>query len=108
MSPAALLYAQLAPYAHLFFVDGIGAALMGSVERTLGNMAMLAGDLDAAAGHFERALEANAAIGAPLPGRQRPPAVRRAVAAPRRARRRRAPESPAARGGRLLREGGHQ
>ena len=40
---------------------------MGSVERALGNTAMLAGDLDAAAGHFERALDANIAIGAPLP-----------------------------------------
>ncbi len=64
--PAALMHAALAPYAALFLVDGIGAGLSGSVERTLGNLAMLAGDLDAAAGHFDRALVANAGIG-PLP-----------------------------------------
>ena len=64
--PAALLHGALAPYAHLYLVDGIGAGLMGSVERPLGNLAMLAGDLEGAAAHFERALEANAAIGAPL------------------------------------------
>ncbi len=64
--PAALVHAELAPYAHLYLVDGIGAGLAGSVERPLGNLAMLAGDLDGAAGHFERALAANTAIGAPL------------------------------------------
>ena len=64
--PAALVHAELAPYAHLYLVDGIGAGLAGSVERPLGNLAMLAGDLDGAAGHFERALAANIAIGAPL------------------------------------------
>ncbi len=61
-----LLRAELAPYAHLFLVDGIGAALSGSVERSLGSLAMLTDDLDAAAGHFDRAIAANAAIGAPL------------------------------------------
>ena len=64
--PAALVHAELAPYAHLYLVDGIGAGLAGSVERPLGNLAMLAGDLDGAAGHFERALAANTVIGAPL------------------------------------------
>ena len=61
-----MLHGALAPYAHLYLVDGIGAGLMGSVERPLGNLAMLAGDLDGAAAHFERALEANVDIGAPL------------------------------------------
>ena len=78
----------------------------GSVERPLGQLAMLAGDLDGAAGHFERALEANAAVGAPL-----------AVANTRRdyaelLRRRGAPGDGSgaptcSRGPRLLPQGGH-
>jgi tetratricopeptide (TPR) repeat protein len=64
--PARLVYDELAPYGHLFLVDGIGAGFMGSVERPLGVLAMLAGDHDAAEAHFERALVANAGVGAPL------------------------------------------
>ena len=79
--PAALVHAELAPYAHLFLVDGIGAGLAGSVERPLGNLAMLAGDLDGAAGHFERALDGQHRDRGSAGGRQHPPRVRRAVAA---------------------------
>lgn len=64
--PARLVHERLAPFAHLFLVDGIGAGFAGSVERPLGVLAMLAGDLDASAVHFERALQANAAVEAPL------------------------------------------
>ena len=79
--PAALVHAELAPYAHLYLVDGIGAGLAGSVERPLGNLAMLAGDLDGAAGHFERALDGQHQDRGSAGGRQHPPRVRRAVAA---------------------------
>ncbi len=81
-----MLHAALAPYAHLFLVDGIGAGVMGSVERSLGNLAMLAGDLDGAAAHFERALEADVAIGATLALANARRRVRRAAAAARRSR----------------------
>ena len=64
--PARLLHDTLEPWARLFLVDGIGAGFMGSVERVLGELATLSGDHDAAAAHFERALEANAGIGATL------------------------------------------
>jgi hypothetical protein len=64
--PAQLLYDAVEPYAHLYVVDGIGAGFAGSVERTLGLLAMLAGDLDAGALHFDRAVTANIALGAPL------------------------------------------
>ncbi|MEO7351174.1 MAG: hypothetical protein ABIW17_04670 [Marmoricola sp.] len=65
--PAArLLYDALAPWAGLFFVDGIGAAFIGSVELALGQLATLREEYDVAVGHFDRALEADAAIGATL------------------------------------------
>jgi len=64
--PARLVHEALAPYADLYVVDGIGAGFAGSVERPLGTLAMLAGDLDAGAAHYARAIEANTAIGAPL------------------------------------------
>ena len=105
--PAALVHAELAPYAHLYLVDGIGAGLAGSVERPLGNLAMLAGDLDGAAGHFERALAANTAIGAPLAvanTRREYAELLRRRGAPGDAERRR---RPAARGRRLLPQRGH-
>ncbi len=65
--PARLLYDTLLPWRHLFLVDGIGAACMGSVEIALGELATLLEEYDAAADHFERALDANAAVGAALP-----------------------------------------
>jgi tetratricopeptide (TPR) repeat protein len=65
--PAAkLLYDALAPWAGLFFVDGIGAAYMGSVELALAELATLREEYDVAVGHFDRALEANASTGATL------------------------------------------
>lgn len=60
------LYDVLAPYAHLFLVDGIGAAAMGSVEGSLGLLAGLLGEHDAAVGHLERAVDADLGIGATL------------------------------------------
>jgi hypothetical protein len=63
---AKLLYDVLAPWAGLFFIDGIGAACLGSVELALAQLATLREEYDAAVGHFDRALDANTAIGAPL------------------------------------------
>ena len=39
--PARLLYNTLLPWSHLFIVDGIGAAMAGSVHRSLGELATL-------------------------------------------------------------------
>ncbi len=64
--PARLLRDTLAPWADLFFVDGIGAAWLGSVETALGELATLVEEYDAAADHFERALTANTRAGAAL------------------------------------------
>jgi tetratricopeptide (TPR) repeat protein len=63
---AAWVYDQLEPYADLFVVEGIGAGLRGSVQRHLGLAAASMGRTDAAAAHFERAVEANRGLGAPL------------------------------------------
>ncbi len=64
--PAQLLYDTLVPWAGLFVVDGIGAACIGSVELLLGELATLREEYDVAAGHLDRALEVNAAVGAVL------------------------------------------
>ncbi len=64
--PARLLYETLLPWRHLCAVDGIGAALAGSVERHLGDLATLLEEYDAAEDHFERALQVNTRLGAPL------------------------------------------
>ncbi len=66
-APARLVYDTLTPWRDLFFVDGIGAAFIGSVELALAQLATLLEEYDAAAGHFDRALTANATAGAPLP-----------------------------------------
>jgi tetratricopeptide (TPR) repeat protein len=60
------LYDLLAPFADVFVVEGIGAAPRGSVQRHLGLLAAARGDRATAAGHFERALEANRRLGATL------------------------------------------
>ncbi len=65
-APARLLHDTLLPWRDLCLVDGIGAAMAGSTERTLGLLATLLEEYDAAADHFERALRVNATIGAPL------------------------------------------
>jgi hypothetical protein len=62
----AYVYDVLRPYAELFLVDGIGAAAPGSVERSLGLLAGLLGDHDAAVARLERAVDRNGRIDAPL------------------------------------------
>ena len=62
---AALLYAKLEPYADVNVVIGLAAVCLGSAESFLGRLAGTMGRIDLAASHFERALPANAALGAP-------------------------------------------
>src|SRR5680860_410399 len=64
--PARLMYDTLLPWRDLVVIDGIGAAMPGSVERWLGELATLLDEYGAAAEHVEKALAANGAIGAPL------------------------------------------
>ncbi|MGW2720965.1 ATP-binding protein [Streptomyces sp. NPDC001492] len=61
---APVLYDLLAPYAGLFAVEGIGAAVRGPVDRHLALLAAAMGDADRAREHRERALRAAAAAGA--------------------------------------------
>ncbi|MEU6539544.1 AAA family ATPase [Streptomyces sp. NPDC047000] len=64
--PAApLLYDLLAPYAGLFVVEGIGAAVRGPVERHLALLAAAMADPERALAHRERALRAAREAGAP-------------------------------------------
>jgi hypothetical protein len=77
------LYALLAPYAELWPVEGIGAALHAPVHAAL---ALLAGDRAVADGHRARAEELLRGIGAvgllrELPSTPQPPAVDAASAA---------------------------
>ncbi|MFI8229168.1 AAA family ATPase [Streptomyces sp. NPDC085900] len=58
------LYDLLAPYAGLFVVEGIGAAVRGPVERHLALLAAAMGDLDRARTHRDAALRAAEAAGA--------------------------------------------
>ncbi|MGW2832042.1 ATP-binding protein [Streptomyces sp. NPDC001286] len=58
------LYDLLAPYAGLFVVEGIGAAVRGPVERHLALLAAAMGDPDRARTHREAALRAAEAAGA--------------------------------------------
>ena len=62
---AALLYAKLEPYAESNVVIGLAAVCLGSAARFLGKLAATMGRTVEAERHFERALEANAALGAP-------------------------------------------
>ena len=62
---AALMYAKLEPYADVNVVIGLAAVCLGSAESFLGRLAGTMGRIDLAASHFERALSANAALGAP-------------------------------------------
>jgi hypothetical protein len=62
---AAMLYAKLEPYADVNVVIGLAAVCLGSAASFLGRLAATLGWTDLAARHFERALEANAALGAP-------------------------------------------
>lgn len=58
------LYDLLAPYAGLFAVEGIGAAVRGPVDRHLALLAAAQGDTHRACEHRERALRAARAAGA--------------------------------------------
>ncbi|MER8008803.1 hypothetical protein [Streptomyces sp. NPDC094149] len=58
------LYDLLAPYAGLFVVEGIGAAIRGPVERHLALLAAAVGDQDRARTHRTAALRAAEAVGA--------------------------------------------
>ena len=58
-------YAVLSPYAELFVVEGIGAAVRGPVHHSLGVLADSMGDNTAAAKHFAAADRAASSVGAP-------------------------------------------
>ncbi len=55
--------ALLLPYRHRHVVEGIGAVMLGSVERPLGVLAAALGDRHAAAQHFAAAEAANRRLG---------------------------------------------
>ncbi|MFG2788481.1 ATP-binding protein [Streptomyces sp. NPDC048419] len=61
---ASLLYDLLVPYAGLFVVEGIGAAVRGPVDRHLALLAAALGDPHRTREHRERALQAAEAVGA--------------------------------------------
>ncbi|WP_037617380.1 ATP-binding protein [Streptomyces aureus] len=61
---ASSLYDALAPYAGLFAVEGIGAAIRGPVDRHLALLARSMGDGRAARAHRDRAVRAAAEAGA--------------------------------------------
>jgi tetratricopeptide (TPR) repeat protein len=61
---APILHDLLAPYAGLFVVEGIGAAVRGPVDRHLALLAAAMGDGERAREHRERALRAAHAAGA--------------------------------------------
>ncbi|MFJ9728621.1 ATP-binding protein [Streptomyces sp. NPDC101209] len=61
---AAVLYELLAPYAGLFVVEGIGAAVRGPVDRHLALLAAAMGDPERARAHRTEALRAAEAAGA--------------------------------------------
>jgi tetratricopeptide (TPR) repeat protein len=63
--PAEELYERALPFRDLFGVEGIGAAMHGSVEHYLGLVAAVL-DRDVTREHFERAIERNSALGAPV------------------------------------------
>ena len=62
---AALLYAKLEPYADVNVVIGLAAVCLGSAASFLGKLAATMGRGAEAERHFERALRANGALGAP-------------------------------------------
>ena len=63
---ARLLYARLEPFGTVNVVIGLAAVCLGSAASYLGKLAATMGRADLAAGHFERALDANAALQAPV------------------------------------------
>jgi hypothetical protein len=60
------VYDTLLPYAHLYVVEGIGAAVRGPVHRHLGLLAAASGNPHVARDHFAAALTMSQAIGASL------------------------------------------
>jgi hypothetical protein len=56
----------IAPFGTLWVVEGIGAAIRGPLDRVLGSLAVLDGDLDAAEAHFAAAHAAAVRAGAVL------------------------------------------
>jgi tetratricopeptide (TPR) repeat protein len=60
------IYPQLLPYRSLIGVEGIGAALHGSIELHLGLLARTTGNVTAAREHFAAAIDANRRLGGPL------------------------------------------
>jgi hypothetical protein len=54
------------PYGHVWVVEGIGAAIRGPLDRVLGSLAAIEGDLDAADFHFAAARESAVRAGAVL------------------------------------------
>jgi DNA-binding SARP family transcriptional activator/tetratricopeptide (TPR) repeat protein len=63
---AGLLYEELLPYKRSNVVVGVAVTCLGSVSRYLGKLATMLGRSDDAAAHFERALEVNQALQAPV------------------------------------------
>lgn len=63
---SAWAYDALAPFARLYTVEGIGAAVRGPVHRHLGLLAAALGDRAAAVGHFDAAVAACREGGAAL------------------------------------------
>ena len=63
---AAQLYELLLPYREVSVVIGLGAVCLGSAARYLGRLAATTGRLGEAVVHFERALEGNTALRAPV------------------------------------------
>ncbi len=63
---AELLYQRLLPYAEANVVIGLAAVCLGSAAGFLGKLAATSGRDGAAAAHFEHALDANAALKAPV------------------------------------------
>ncbi len=63
---AATLYEQLSPYGDVTVVVGHGAVCFGPVARYLGRLALTLGERDRAAEHLRQAVEASAALRAPV------------------------------------------
>lgn len=64
---AALLYQRFAAFSGRFVVIGYGIACLGSADRYLGLLCATLGQREAAARHFERAIEQNRRLAAGLP-----------------------------------------
>ena len=64
---ALLLYERFSAFAGRFVVIGYGIACLGSVDRYLGLLCSTLGRHEAAAAHFESAIEQNRRLAAGLP-----------------------------------------